>query len=221
MAKLILYYITDRMQFPGEEAVRQERLLECVAAAARAGVDYIQLREKDLSAAALEALARAAVERVRGVGRRTRLLINSNFGVAAAVGADGVHLPAGIAVAPVRASLGERGAGGVIGVSCHTREEVLHARDEGADFAVFGPVFEKGGLGKGPLEKSGGAGLGMNRLREACGAAKGWPVLALGGVTAENAAACVPAGATGVAGIRLFQRGDISQTVAVLRAIPG
>ncbi len=208
---LILYYITDRTQFPGNEGVRQERLLERVEAAARAGVDYIQLREKDLSAAELEPLAQAVMEQVHKAGTKTRLLINSHFDVATAVGAEGVHLPAGRAVATARKQLGEAV---VIGASCHTSAEVLQAKDDGADFAVFGPVFAK------RMEKRMlSSGVGIERLQEACAVVKGWPVLALGGVTLENASACLRAGAAGIAGIRLFQGGDVAETVAALRTL--
>jgi thiamine-phosphate pyrophosphorylase len=94
---LLLYYITDRHAFPGDESARRRRLLEKIAEAARAGVDYIQLREKDLSTRDLESLARDAVNtlnQLRSENRelRTALLINSRADVAIAAGADGVHL---------------------------------------------------------------------------------------------------------------------------------
>src|SRR5882672_2559100 len=89
---LLLYYITDRMQFPGDERERRGRLLANIADAASCGVDYVQLREKDLSSRDLEALAREAVERIRLWGSNTRMLINSRTDVAIAAGADGVHL---------------------------------------------------------------------------------------------------------------------------------
>ena len=95
----LLYYITDRTQFPGDERTRRRALLDKIAEAARAGVDYIQLREKDLSACELEKLAADAmriIHEVRaGNGEQhsaTRLLINSRTDVALAAGADGVHL---------------------------------------------------------------------------------------------------------------------------------
>src|ERR1700758_1711799 len=92
----LLYYITDRRAFPGDERSRCRSLLEKIREAARAGVDYIQLREKDLSARELESLARDAVRICRETGnekRETKLLINSRSDVALATGADGVHLP--------------------------------------------------------------------------------------------------------------------------------
>ena len=207
---MILYYITDRTQFSGPEAVRQERLLERIRSAAKAGVDYVQLREKDLPDDALEVLARGAMERIRRAETHTRLLINSRIAVAASAGAHGVHLPAQESdVTAAREQCRRHGmAAAILGISCHTIEEVAAARANGADFALFGPVFEKDG------KHSAG---GLARLRDACGTAAGWPVLALGGVTTENAGECRRAGAAGVAGIRLFQAGDVTQTVAKLR----
>ena len=96
----LLYYITDRMAFPGDETERRRHLLKKIAEAARCGVDYVQLREKDLTARELESLAREAVSTLREATRvttenlelRTRLLINSRTDVVLATGADGVHL---------------------------------------------------------------------------------------------------------------------------------
>ena len=205
---MLLYYITDRTQFSGDEASRRAKLLDRIGSAARAGVNYIQLREKDLPARELETLAREAVERVRAAGQKTWLLVNSRVDVALAAGADGVHLPAGD-ISPIDARRIFAAAGinaAIIGVSCHSVDEVRRALAEGADVAVFGPVFEKDGA----------AGVGLKRLGEACAASPGLPVLpvlALGGVTPENAGECVRAGAAGVAGIRLFQNGDLERTL--------
>ena len=96
-ARCLLYYITDRTAFAGDEPTRRRRLLEKIREAARAGVDYIQLREKDLPTRDLESIAREAVSviaRLRTENRelRTALLINSRIDVALAVQADGVHL---------------------------------------------------------------------------------------------------------------------------------
>jgi thiamine-phosphate pyrophosphorylase len=92
-------------------------------------------------------------------------------------------------------------------VSCHTADEVRRAESHGADFAVFGPVFEKVGT---PLS------VGLDALRAACHLAR-MPVLAIGGITLENAGACVEAGAAGIAAIRLFQKNDVSEIVRKLR----
>jgi thiamine-phosphate pyrophosphorylase len=210
----LLYYITDRSQFPGDESARRRTVLAKIAEAARAGVDYIQLREKNLSARELEVLARNAVVAVRENSGTTRLVINSRADVALAVGADGVHLRRDDILAsdarsvwnavPVRSSqLGARSP--IIAVSCHSPKDVERAESEGADFAVFAPVFEK----------TGSTPAGLAALRTACNVKI--PVLALGGVTLENAASCLEAGAAGIAGIRLFQGGAIEEVIRQLR----
>jgi thiamine-phosphate pyrophosphorylase len=215
---LLLYYITDRSQFPGDEASHRRRLLENIARAARCGVDYIQLREKDLSSRDLEKLAREVVAmvhqlRTRNKKLRTGLLINSRADVALACGADGVHLRSNdISPTEVRRIWTQCGAGAlgrvIVGVSCHTATEVARAAAEGADFAVFGPIFEKKAAPHTPP-------AGLDALRQAC--REKIPVLALGGITVENAGSCIQAGAAGIAGIRLFHEKEIGQVVAELR----
>ena len=217
-----LYYITDRSQFPGDELARRRALLAKVAEAASAGIDYIQLREKDLSGRELEALARESANIIQNPGNdrrpRTRLLINSRTDIALAVGADGVHLrSADVSPATVR-SLSQKPASGgsplahrnlVIAVSAHTASDVRRAAAEGADFVVFAPVFEKRDA---PQFQP----TGLSALREAC--TSKIPVFALGGVTVENAPLCLGAGAAGVAGIRLFQEQHIEDVVVRLRS---
>src|SRR5262249_35087368 len=163
----------------------------------------VQLREKDLSARALEELARKAADAVLR-GSPARLLINSRIDVALACGAHGVNLPArDLSASEARAVWDRAGlAPAVIGVSTHSAEEVAQAEAHGADFALFGPVFEK--------DRESNP-RGLDQLRQACrrpfGALATVPVLALGGVTLENAQRCLDAGAAGIAGIRLFQEG--------------
>ena len=206
---MLLYYITDRSQFAGDEAARRARLLSTIAQAARYGVDYIQLREKDLSPHDLETLARATL-RTENQRLQTVFLINSRADIAQACGAQGVHLRSNdIPPSEIRKIWTQWGAGAptrvTVGVSCHTRSEVARAAQEGADFAVFGPVFEK--------ERTKPAGL--EALHEAC--QEKIPVLALGGVTLENAEACIQAGTAGIAAIRLFQENEMGEVVAALR----
>jgi len=215
--RCLLYYITDRSQFPGEEGARRHALLAKVAEAARAGVDYIQLREKDLSARELETLARQVVELVRENSPSTRLLINSRTDVALAAGADGVHLRADdVAPHEVRQVL-EVSAHRplttdhfLVAASCHTAADVFRAESEAADFAVFAPVFGKRGTAGTPP-------TGLAALREACRVKI--PVLALGGVNLDNAASCLNAGGAGIAAIRLFQENKIEDVVRALRAL--
>jgi len=216
---LLLFYITDRTQFSGDEHARQRALLAKIAEATRCGVELIQLREKDLCTRELEALTRAAVRVVRETvptrtekrEPRTRLLINSRSDVALACGADGVHLRSDDISAPEVRKIWERAEhseGALISVSCHSTAEVARASSAGADYAVFAPVFEKKDF---PQTIA----AGLDGLRDAC--RQKIPVFALGGITLGNAGACIDTGAAGIAAIRLFQENDITEVVRQLR----
>jgi thiamine-phosphate pyrophosphorylase len=208
---LLLYYITDRQQFSGNGEERSHRLLDKIEQAALSEVDFVQLREKNVSAHELYQFARESLSKIRHHGGRTRLLINSRTDVALAVGADGVHLRSDdIEPEDVRAIWRTAGWTGtpVIAVSCHTEDEVTAAEQAGADFVVFGPVFEK-------RDDFTSRPTGLKELGAVC--RHRIPVLALGGVTLKNAVQCVEAGARGIAGIRLFQEGDLASTVSALR----
>jgi len=210
---LLIYYITDRTQFAGNEDQRRRQLLERMGQAAHCGVDFIQLREKDLYGRELEALARKAVEAILGGGHRTRLLINSRTDIALSAGASGVHLRSKD-ISPIDVRRVWRTAGiesePTVAVSCHTKQEVIAAESAGADFAVFAPVFEK----KDTLPS---ADMGLEALQMVC--QQEIPVLALGGITLANANSCLKAGAKGIAGIRLFQEGNLEEIVPRLRAL--
>src|SRR5664279_1918283 len=203
---MLLYYITDRKSFLGDESQQRAALLRRVADAARAGVDYIQLREKDLAMAGLGQLAREAANAVRENSATTKLLINGRADIAIATNADGVHLPAGSPPANDIRDGWQRLANRdpIIGVSAHSIEEVEQAEWDVASFVVLAPIFEKAATAA--------QGIGLDVLREACSQSR-VPVLALGGVTLANARACLEAGAAGIAGIRLFQQGDVAETV--------
>ncbi len=206
---LLLYYITHRTQFPGTPTEQQERLLENISECAASGIDYIQLREKDLTTRELERLAGKAMAAVAG-NSRTRLLINSRLDVALACGADGVHLPSNSLPAnEARAILMRAGQSRpVIGVSTHSAAEVETAEAHGADFVVFGPAFEKNGTAN--LD-------GLQQL--AAVSRRSMPVLALGGITLQNAEQCLAASASGIAAIRLFQQEDVADVVKKLRQL--
>jgi thiamine-phosphate pyrophosphorylase len=209
---LQLYYITDRRQFAGDGREQEQRLLAKIAECAAAGVEYVQLREKDLGSRALEELALKAMAAI--AGSRTQLLINSRTDVALACGAQGVHLPSNdLAASEVRSIFARVGRSEmVIGVSAHSLSEIASAEAYGASFAVFGPVFEKSGLANRE---------GLEQLRRICHRAEAaqppMQVWALGGVTLENALQCAAAGAAGIAAIRLFQENDVSRIVAMIR----
>jgi thiamine-phosphate pyrophosphorylase len=219
---MLLYYITDRKSFRGGDSQQRSALLGRMAAAASVGVDYIQLREKDLLPRDLEGLAREAMRLVRENSTTAKLLINSRTDIALACGADGVHLASGeLAASEVRALWAHASASApLIGVSAHSVAEVRYSEAHGADFAVLAPIFEKANTDVAPI--------GLETLQAACArtepvgnteavARSEFAVLALGGVTLENASACMAAGAAGLAGIRLFQNGDINETVQRLR----
>ncbi|HSE47639.1 MAG TPA: thiamine phosphate synthase [Terriglobales bacterium] len=231
---MLLYYITDRRQLPGSPAEQRRVLLAKIAEAARAGVDYIQLREKELPVRELEELAAEAVALLAGLksedrSRKTRLLINSRTDVALAAGAGGVHLPAGdVRASEVRALVATATHNPqfatrdfLVAASCHAAEEVAAAAAHGADFAVFGPVFEKQGAVAGGLERLRAACRGLGAVARTEGAhPAAMPVLALGGITLQNAAECLRAGAAGIAGIRLFQDAkELAPLVAALRGL--
>lgn len=169
---------------------------------AHEGVHYVQLREKQMEAGELVKLA-AAMQAVLCESGNTKLLVNGRPDVAVAAGADGVHLTAAegeLTVEQVRQVFRTAGASEpVISVSCHTLFEVRRAATAGADLILFGPVFEKRVEGE-----MVGEGVGLEKLQEACKEAGNTPVLALGGVTWPRAELCIEAGASGVAGIRLF-----------------
>ncbi|MGD0443195.1 MAG: thiamine phosphate synthase [Edaphobacter sp.] len=193
--------ITSRVLYSGNEHQQQTALVREASRWAADGIDLIQLREKDLPAATLAALAREILSAIARTN--TKLLINSRPDIAVATGAHGVHLtasPGQLLPAQVRdfyaaANLPRP----IVTVSCHSLEDVRRAHPNSADAILFAPVFEKIIANEIVIE-----GQGLDQLKAACLAASPTPVYALGGVTLENASSCMAAGAAGIAGIRLF-----------------
>jgi len=187
--KPIVCYVTDRKSGNVPAQIR---------AAAAAGVDWVQIREKDMCARDLLALARGAIE---ATGGEARIIVNDRLDVALAAGAAGVHLggesvPAREVVRWCRS--GNAPAGFLVGVSCHDLDQARDAESAGASYVFFGPVFDS------PAKRAFGPPQGVARLAEACRAVR-IPVIAIGGVNEENGADCIRAGAAGIAAIRLFQ----------------
>ena len=202
---VLRYAITSRALYSGGEDEKQATLLRQASGWAADGIDFIQLREKDLPSAAITALARQILKAISVVPGSTKLLINSRPDIAIATGAHGVHLttdsdeltPAQVRSLYASATL----PAPIVTVSCHTLDDVGRARKDHADAILFAPVFEKK-----LYDQQSIAGQGLDRLQAACTAASPVPVYALGGVTLQSVAACIAAGAAGVAGIRLFQK---------------
>jgi thiamine-phosphate pyrophosphorylase len=219
--KPILCYVTDGRSLEAAHAasdspagdsslsLRVRLLRDSIRHAATAGMDWIQIREKDLDTRALAELARFAVAGTWATS--TKILVNDRLDVALAAGASGVHL--GEQSLPIeRVNEWRRTAERPdfrIGVSCHSLEAARAAELGGADYIFFGPVFAT------PSKAQFGAPQGIERLRAVCAAAE-IPVLAIGGISAENARECVYAGAAGVAAIRLFQDARNSAELAAV-----
>ena len=180
-----------------------QKILQLIKAAVAASVDLIQVREKGLPVSVLFELVTRASHLTRG--SVTKLLVNDRVDVAIAAGADGVQLTgSSISASVVRQTFG---SDAVIGVSTHSLPEARAAKAMGADFAVFGPVFET------PAKTQYGPPLGVERLKEVCSDLKPFPVIAIGGIDEQNFAECLRAGAAGVAAIRMFQDTRSLQTI--------
>jgi thiamine-phosphate pyrophosphorylase len=215
---MLLCYVTDRRSLAGiGDAEPRAALLEKIETAARDGVDWIQIREKDLSGKDCAALTRGALQRAAKSSENnavpTRILVNDRLDVALAENAAGVHL--GEKSLPVQEAkrlvdARRRGKDFFIGVSCHSLEAAKAAASGGADYLFFGPVFAT------PSKSAFDAPQGLEWLSEVCRSVS-IPVLAIGGVTLENASSCLAAGASGIAAIRLFQ--DAEDVASLVRAL--
>jgi thiamine-phosphate pyrophosphorylase len=208
-----LYAITDRRLLPGTHeagrlsASEREELVRLAGEWAAGGVEYVQLREKDLGLRELTELAGEMLAAMKncagdcGPGRQPRLLVNAGAAGAAeavrTVGAAGIHLPGRWHAEQA----GRARISGIVSVGCHSVGEVAVARAAGADMALLSPVFATESH---PEARP----LGLELLAEACRTAGKMPVYALGGVNRTNAVSCIEAGATGVAGIRMFLGDD-------------
>jgi len=192
----IIYPITSGKTSPQTtpDDPQFSEILRLVRAAVDADVPLFQIREKSLHARVLYELVARAAEITRG--SRTRLLVNDRSDIARAAGADGVHLTTQSLPPEVVRSL--FGAEFLIGVSTHSLDEAQAARAGGADFIVFGPVFET------ESKRAFGEPQGLNKLAEVTRELGEFPVVAIGGITLDNVDECFQAGARGIAAIRLL-----------------
>jgi thiamine-phosphate pyrophosphorylase len=209
----IIYLITGGTTTPASTPATKDfqQVLALVRAAVAASIPLVQLREKHLPARTLYELAMRSAEITQGT--KTRLLVNDRADVARAARADGVHLT----TRSLDASIVRRAFGPhfLIGVSTHSLREARAARAGGADFCVFGPIFDS------PQKRAYGAPVGVESLREAARELSPFPLIALGGISRENASEALGAGAQGVAGIRLFSEPQtLAATVSAIRGEP-
>lgn len=238
----LLCYVTDRGNLATTETSEEHQpfdtrkmLVKKIVAAAAAGVDWIQIRDKDLPGKECSSLTSEAVRLIAGFSRgaaakarissqgqgvheraSTRIFVNDRLDVALAAQAGGVHLGEKSLPPEEARRLAKslnREKHFLIGVSCHSLEAAKAAERSAADYLFFGPVFAT------PSKASYGSPQGLERLAEICRAVA-VPVLAIGGITFENAADCLSAGASGIAAIRLFQDApDIAVAVGALRKL--
>ena len=214
----LLCYVTDRRSLPASESREaQHTLLPKIGAAAAAGVDWIQIREKDLSARDCGLLTREALRRFANSqvchSTSVRILVNDRVDVALSEHAAGVHLGENSLPLPEAKRLAGaqvQNRDFLIGVSCHSLEAAKTAASGGADYLFLGPVFAT------PSKAAHGPPQGLALLAQVCRAVS-IPVLAIGGITVANASACLAAGASGIAAIRLFQ--DAPDMVALVQSL--
>lgn len=218
----LLCYVTDR------HSLRVANQAECVAALthkieeiAAAGADWVQLREKDLPARELASLTRQALDIAAKVsakrGSTVRVFVNDRLDVAIAERASGIHLgekglPASEAKRLVESAVRNQfvDESFLIGRSCHSIEAAQAAERNGANYIFFGPIFAT------PSKEAFGTPQGLDRLQQVCRAV-GFPVVAIGGIGADNANSCIAAGAAGIAAIRLFQ--DAFDPIGIVRTL--
>jgi len=217
----IICYVTDRRALPADKtagALPNKMLLDTIRAAAMAGVDWVQIREKDLSTRELfglvqEVVVLASARPDSTRSRSIKVIVNDRLDVALAAGAAGVHL--GHASAPAREVVRWCRAGNaptdfLVGVSCHSLEGAQEAENAGASYTYFGPIYET------PSKIPFGKPHGVEELAQVAKAVR-IPVIAIGGINESNAADCIRAGAAGIAAIRMIQ--DAANPSALKNAI--
>ncbi|MEJ7847900.1 MAG: thiamine phosphate synthase [Pyrinomonadaceae bacterium] len=191
----LIYLITKGDSNPSNFNEKKNEILEALRAAIESGIQLFQIREKQLTAKLLFELASESSTITQGTG--TKLLVNARADIALAAKADGVHLPAiSLRADVIRQSFPEEF---IIGVSTHSLAEAESAAKLGADFVVFGPVFESPGKGEA---------AGLEELQRVCGRMRNFPVIALGGINEMNSRSVLECGASGFAAIRALTNSE-------------
>jgi len=210
LPKPILYLITRgaTAETTTPHSEEFQNILRQVSAAVTAGIQLIQIREKQLTARVLFELASSVVAIARGTS--TRVMVNDRSDIAAGAGADGVHLTMrSLSPAVIRKTFGAKF---LIGASTHSLIEARDAASQGADFAVFGPIFPS------PSKERHGQPLGPRLLNEAARELAPFPLIGLGGISIHNVNDCLLAGAQGIAGITMFSTANsLSVTVQTIK----
>lgn len=171
-----------------------DSVLEIIRIAVYEKISLIQLREKHLPARLLYELTKQAAQITNGT--ETRLLVNDRADISITAGADGVQLTSVSLPSSIIRKTFPRDF--IIGVSTHSLTEAQTARDEGADFALFGPTFDT------PSKRIYGKPVGLGKLKEVSDTLKPFPIIAIGGIDLANVKATFQNGAGGIATIRLL-----------------
>jgi len=180
---------------------KSDQILNTIRTAVEENVSLIQIREKALPAHLLFELTVEAAKITRGTA--TRLLVNDRADIALAAGADGVHLTTN----SLRCDIVRRAfpSDFIIGQSAHTIEEVTQAACDGANFVVFGPIYETPGKN---------VAQGTDVLSAVCKTADPFPILAIGGIDDTNISSVLDAGAAGFAAIRVLNDPDALRSIS-------
>jgi thiamine-phosphate pyrophosphorylase len=212
----LLCYVTDRHALRiADRADSLAGLIQKIEEVMAAGIDWVQIREKDLPARELASLTRQALDIAGKYSAKrsspVRVLVNDRLDVALAEQAHGIHLgeksmPVAEAKRLIESSMRKQtiDESFLVGASCHSIDATKEAERDGADYIFFGPIFPT------PSKQSFGAPQGVEGLGKVCRAVK-IPVLAIGGITTTNASDCFQSGAAGIAAIRLFQESSLAR----------
>ena len=197
-----LLLITDR-------TIARKNIESVVSDAIEGGCRWIMVREKDLPPSELATVVRMVLQTARPSG--ATVIVNSDTTVADSCGAQGVHLPAGRSISAARRAVGRDA---LLGVSVHSLEEARNAEAESADYVTISPIFRS------VSKPEYGDPMGLDRLR-LLAMEISMPVVALGGVTPQNARDCMAAGAAGVAvlGTIMLSKDPRATTEEYVRAL--